>query len=350
MLGVSRLGSMPARQYCEHFSLEFYLQDAVCAFLARRRGDHRSAPEFLGAYLESVLCGEHVMRRGFKYSNSTPFNRRAFVRLLRQGLRGIPNPESTALTAHDFHDLAAHVCKDFPLAIVLEAARHAERADGGVHHLVGETRPFGDDTGSIDEPTGAGCRLPANSALFQYQSLLRLVEFCFVYSELLGVLKHMFQEKASMWPPRGGSDSSVFMIAEEDKGDAESAASENVREPVRWLRPLLVKELRFYGSTLVGAAMPSERALLRLLRHGSRVQLSGGYASVTFQEALVEMAEHFELSLELHRQDPLGGVAQPATDEVLGAQLAAAGYTSAELQRGSSRRRERSSQKVRGRA
>lgn len=350
MLSASRLGGMPAKQYCEHFSIEFYLQDAICSFLARKRGDARSAPEFLGAYLESVLCGEHVMRRGFKYSNSTPFNRRAFVRLLRQGLRGIPNPESTALTAHDFHDLAAHVCKDFPFAIVLEAARHAERADGGLHHLVGETKPFGNDTGSIDEPTGTGCSLPASSALLQYQSLLRLVEFCFVYSELLGVLKHMFQEKASMWPPRGGSASNSTMLDEEDKGDGQSAASENGKEPVRWLRPLLVKELQFYGSTLVGAAMPSERALLRLLRHGSRVQLSGGYASVTFQEALVEMAEHFELSLELHRQDLLGGTVQPATDEALRTQLAAAGYTSAELQRNSSRRRERSSQRVKSKA
>mmetsp|Transcript_30567 Transcript_30567/g.59967 ORF Transcript_30567/g.59967 Transcript_30567/m.59967 type:complete len:352 (-) Transcript_30567:43-1098(-) len=351
MLSVDRLGSLPAKQYFEHFSIEFYLQDAICLFLARKRSDVRTAPEFLGAYLDSVLRGEHVMRRGFKYSNSTPLNRRAFVRLLRQGLQGIPNPESTALTAHDFHDLVAHVCGDFPLAIVLEAARHAKRADGGVHHLVGETNPFGSARGSTDEPTGTGSSLPASNALLQFESLLRLVEFCFVYSELLGVLKHMFQEKPSMWPPRSGSTSSATALAEEDKGDAHSATSENTGEPLRWLRLLLVKELRFYGSTLAGAAMPSERALVRLLRHGTRVQSSGGYASVTFQEALAEMAEHFELSLELHRQDLFGGMLQPATDEAYRAQrLAAAGYISAELQRNSSRRRDRSSQKVKGKA
>jgi len=351
MLDVEALADLPPRQYLERFHVEFYLQDALSLFLTRRRNDTRSAPEFIGQYLEAVLRGEHVIHRGFSYINSTPLNRRAFVLLVREALSGVADPESTALTAYDFHDLVVQLCTDFPLAVVLEAAHYAERAvqhtntadkriDSRKYHLLGQTAPLvggiahlasdslaaSGSGGTATNATDVGGRVEAtnessaeHSSLLVFCSLQRLVEFCFVYGELLGVLKRIFQEDVACVPTRQGSGPCTTApvgcgasIGGTGVTDAAALTAQTPMPcrsvtPVTWTRSALVTELRLCSATLAGAALPSEQALLRLLQPLARVTCAVKTGSVTFREALLEMAEHFELGLDPYPADLVGG-------------------------------------------
>mmetsp|Transcript_80433 Transcript_80433/g.239647 ORF Transcript_80433/g.239647 Transcript_80433/m.239647 type:complete len:349 (-) Transcript_80433:42-1088(-) len=314
MLSVEELAELPPRQYLERFHVEFYLRDIICLFLARRRGDSRSPPEFISQYLEAVLRGEHVLHRGFKYINSTPVNRRAFVGVLRQGLRGVRGPETTALTPHDFHDLVSHLCGDFPLAIVLEAARHAKRADPRRHHLLGENVPVA--SSDLQPPLGSeGAASPDGAVeLYVFRSLQRLAEFCLVYSELLGAVRHLYREEVALWPARPGASEAAAGGADSSRAAVGSAPG----DAVRWPRSQLAAELRFYGSALAGAAMPSERALRRLSRPAEDEGPPGGEERpIGFSEALAEMVELFELAPATYPEE-LAGRAGALPEEAQG--------------------------------
>eukprot|EP00931_Biecheleriopsis_adriatica_P108766 TRINITY_DN83061_c0_g1_i1.p1 TRINITY_DN83061_c0_g1~~TRINITY_DN83061_c0_g1_i1.p1 ORF type:complete len:386 (-),score=93.81 TRINITY_DN83061_c0_g1_i1:84-1241(-) len=275
MMSPTALAVMPARQYIEHFHLDFYLREALSLFGSSTKGNEQSASELLGSYFQAVLQGEHTQSNSYRYLKTTPENRRAFVVLLRRALHKLESDgNSLAVTVNDFHDLLLPVCGDFPLSVVEEAAEYASHADGNLHRLIGEARPFGTQQTS-PETSDRGCH-GEESPLLVLRSLQRLLEFCFVYSEVLFVVKHLFQEHA-------------------EKVAGGSAASDRVA------RATLVKHLKavftsddVYNIALPGAALPSERALQRLLQ-GRQALAAPVDAGLTQEEAVLEMAELFEL-------------------------------------------------------
>jgi len=200
------------------------------------------------------------------------------VRLLRQGLEGVREPWCVAVMPMDFHDLVVRICPDFPATLVLEAAEHAHCAGAWrCWRLLGSQIPV--PLGGAEMSAAAGVE---GSQLRVFESLQRLVEFCFVYSELVFVMKHVFAEEA------------VFG---------------------RVSRTTLVSELRRGGRALPGGALPSEGKLLRLLAApagtAQAAEASGASSAsqrarqegkavvdpetVSYGKALVEMAHHFDL-------------------------------------------------------
>lgn len=313
---VEELANLPAKEYLERFHVDFYLQDLTSLFLARKRSEGRiAAADFACRYFEALLRGEHVQQRSFKYVNATARNRRAFVKLMREALRGVGDPAITAVTAYDFQDLLQPLCSDLPMALVQEAARHAQPADGDRHCLLGEALPFG---ASLQLPAGATA-LPncedssaEGSRLLTFQSLQRMTEFSLVYAELLEALKHMFREDPAFWPPpRAGAL-------------RPSGCKKGGEAVVLWQRGQLVSELKFYLLALPGAALPSEQALRRIQRP------PGAGPSLSFVEALQEMAECFELELE----PSLEGLAGLDSDALLSSSGPVSSNTAASTERG----------------
>jgi len=326
------LAEMSPRQYLQRFHVEFYLRDLLCAFSSRRRGDSRNAPDFIGQYFDAVLRGEHILHRSFSYINGTPLNRRSFVSLLRRALCGMTDPELTALTAYDFHDFVKQLCADFPLRLVEEAARHAERAGKHRHYLLGETR-LGDGgfvvpAGPIDnlcdiaspeeaqtrsERGGSGGDGPA--LLLMLASLQRLVEFCLVYAEVLCVLKLIFRTVGRQQLVDGE------VAGHADDGGPRGDGMEDVMSRVV-TRLDIVAELRCRadaGGSLVSCAIPSEHALLRFLDPSitpvspkpqcvAERGMTAISPVVTYGQALIEMADSFELTPEPYPDDLLGDV------------------------------------------
>jgi len=294
MFDNTELAALSAREYLEHFHVEFYIRDALATFLARKRNDGRSAPEVLEQYFDSVLRGEHVVNRGFDYVSRTPQNRRSFVSLLRRGLRGVPNPHYTALTVGDFHDLVAPCCDDFPVSMVEEAAQYAEFADAQRHRLLtGEhLAEFDHGVSASSDPVGAAASrrggqsrsAPSSSSrtLFVFASLQRNVEFCFVYAELLTVVRRLFRG-----PSKSGRSTGTV------------SRQELVAEIRRHLRK----------GALAKAPQPSELALMRLMQPCGLHRLAGEHHGtgsaqpISLTEAVACMAECFELDLSPSPQD-----------------------------------------------
>eukprot|EP00928_Gymnodinium_smaydae_P050804 TRINITY_DN3435_c0_g9_i1.p2 TRINITY_DN3435_c0_g9~~TRINITY_DN3435_c0_g9_i1.p2 ORF type:complete len:373 (+),score=72.07 TRINITY_DN3435_c0_g9_i1:80-1198(+) len=263
MYTAEELAELSSAEYVRHFQIDFYLRDLL-GHLAEHRlhtdasGEFRSAPDLAGRYFDSVLRGSHVAGRGYVYASATPTNRRALVTLLRRGLAGVSQPHQTALTVVDFHDLLLPICADFPLQLVVEASTFAEEADGLRQHLLCESTPFASSKTlrrEGEDESGLSCHEP----LWVFSSLQLCVEFCFVYRELLAELRDVY-----------------------------CVASQKMSRSELW------KELRsrLRGEAALGAALPSDRALLRWLRAPP-----GAPERPTLQEAVTEMAAHFELML-----------------------------------------------------
>jgi len=305
MLNVEELASLSSEEYLEHFQIEFYLGDLASTLGGLNRStrdkvvglandDRGNAPECICRYFDALLRGEHVVGREFEYINQTPLNRRAFVKHLRCGLRNVTGPGRTAVTAHDFHDLAVQLCPGFPLRIVELAASFAEEADPSKHHFLAEARPFSASASRNASALGSGAgstaaenaatpsRSPVQAALLVFASLLRLVEFCFVYSEFLSLAQDVFSAARRM----GDSDDASVSLPRHRFVEDLRARIRSREDSALWLP--------------AGAALPSDRALLRLLRPVSNtVAGPSAIASelITCRGAVVEMAEHFELEL-----------------------------------------------------
>merc|ERR1711879_496421 len=98
------------------------------------------------------------------------------------------------------------LCPDFPLQIIEHAAEYAEVADRARHHFLGESEPFGDSATSSKpsksaeestDPCTDFASSTTDSAIMVFASLQRLVEFCFVYSEVLRFTESLFEKAAN---------------------------------------------------------------------------------------------------------------------------------------------------------
>eukprot|EP00927_Polykrikos_kofoidii_P080053 TRINITY_DN76918_c0_g1_i1.p1 TRINITY_DN76918_c0_g1~~TRINITY_DN76918_c0_g1_i1.p1 ORF type:complete len:366 (+),score=51.42 TRINITY_DN76918_c0_g1_i1:66-1163(+) len=307
MITVEELAELSPQQYLQHFQMDVYLQDLVSLLMARRRTDGRSVPQFIGHYFETVLRGQHVVQRDYNFVCKTPLNRRAFVALLRSALRGIPEPGSTAVTARDFHDLVIRLCPSFPLALVEHAATYAEPADEARHRLLGQVEAFGASSSMSPNP----------NVLKVLLSLQRMVEFCIVYPEVLALVQSHFEAHVSASPSSQSRQQAHATLPSATEAAAVAfrpvaKGSLEIALPSVGLMEYLQRQLResvvncsnsTSGSALPAcAAMPSERALLRLLRRSSRsVTSSVSRSSLYLGEAVAEMAAHFELEPETNR-------------------------------------------------
>ena len=70
---------MPPERYLA--DIRKYLHDAVGLCIAQ---DVRKPINFFSQYFQTVLAGENVLFRNFKYVNSTARNRRSFIRTFSQ--------------------------------------------------------------------------------------------------------------------------------------------------------------------------------------------------------------------------------------------------------------------------
>ncbi|CAJ1375772.1 unnamed protein product [Effrenium voratum] len=253
MIQPEVLAAMPAKQYLEHFHLDFYLSEAVSL-------EGPSAPELLREFWQGVLDGSRLQSKGvayFRTAVATPENRRAFVALMRQRLsRVVPDPETLAVTPLDFHDMLVFVCPDFPLSLVIDAAEFAQRADRDGYRVLGQMAGGGRHVAAA---------LDAGEVLSPLADLQRMVECRLVYAEVLEAVRSLYSCK--------GDDCQVPLT-----------------------RLSVVTHLRelFNGMSIpLGAATPSSRALQQFLQGSCTVE--GCLAQLTLHEAVREVAKHFEL-------------------------------------------------------
>eukprot|EP01052_Picozoa_sp_SAG31_P029091 SAG31_NODE_2865_length_4981_cov_4.988529_7_plen_121_part_00 len=66
------------KEYLERHRVAVYLRDAISLLLATKPD---RPIDFLANYYRQLRRGEHVAHRNFEYVNSTPQNRRCFIRL-----------------------------------------------------------------------------------------------------------------------------------------------------------------------------------------------------------------------------------------------------------------------------
>lgn len=243
---MSDLWEMSPESYTKHFSLDFYFRDVLS--IPR---DGRSA-EFLGRYFDMVLRGEHLMGRTFAFVSGTPANRRVFVGLFRQCMSGAV----TSMTLHDFHDLVLRLCSDFPWAVVQDAGMYAPRVASTPCNPAVSSTPV-----SREREVRSTSR---ELVLYDRDSLQRVVEFCFVYAELLCIVKSFFETR------------------EEGQGGV--------------FREELVREIehRLRAGDLEHAASPTPQAVEAFLR-SSRSAANDELLVVTLKQVVCEMADHFEL-------------------------------------------------------
>ncbi len=98
-----------------------YFHDAVGLCIAQ---DVRKPLNFMASYFDTVLSGENVLFRNFKYVNSTARNRRSFIRVFNQTFghfEDLKGPE--AIGPESFHQLLCLLCADFPFSLVRNASR-----------------------------------------------------------------------------------------------------------------------------------------------------------------------------------------------------------------------------------
>lgn len=305
MLSLEALRALPAREYLDHFQLDFYLRDALSQFLSRStagKRESRSASDFFARYFDAVLRGEHLLGCGYRYMAATPFNRRSFVRLLREGLSGVAEPGCTAVMPLDFHDLVVRLCPDFPAALVLEAAEHAELDTASRRwRLLGSSTPAPLGGTAAEARAAGSAAMAGGRRLCAFDLLQRLVEVSFVYSELVFVMARIFAEDACLG---------------------------------RVSRTTLVSELRRGGRALSGAALPSERQLLRLLAPVA-ADARAEEELISYGEALAEMAVHFELLPATFvagvRHADLAAAASPGAAASLGSAADGSGAASPEV-------------------
>jgi len=77
--------------------------------------------KFLSDYFKSVVDGTNVLHRSFRYVNSTPRNRKSFIRQFYSLYKHINSDEE--LTVDSFHELLTLMCSDFPYSLVRNASR-----------------------------------------------------------------------------------------------------------------------------------------------------------------------------------------------------------------------------------
>eukprot|EP00435_Cladocopium_sp_Y103_P007582 s4101_g2.t1 len=240
------LEALSAKEYLQHFHLDHYLSEAL------RSCD---SPEQLAQFFQEVLDGSRLKAKAqqFRTVIATPENRRAFVELMRTQLSLVaPKPNEVAMTVLDFHDMLVLLLDDFPLDLIIEAADFAPRVvDAAWHHLIGQPAP---DRGGIASALANG------EVLFCMHDLQRMVEFRLVYGEVLEAVGRYYQ------------------------GRVESSS-----------RYELVKSLRSELSAGIRAFGPSEGAWQRLLCGPTGSILTCKLETLTYIEAVHEMAECFEL-------------------------------------------------------
>merc|ERR1712129_375028 len=260
------------------------------------------------------MGGEHVTNRGFAYVNSTPFNRRSFVSLLRGSLCGVGDKSTIALTAYDFHELLLPLCADFPLSLVEEAAEFADLADGNQHCFLGEPAPFGAsqtlhvDNQSIEDMGNSISGLEKNDGqcspqqytpvvnLFVFCSLQRLVELYFVYAEAVTMVKNLFcsghleVEGTGDW--RTHMITSSVVVAEIQRQSCSGALPEEY--------------LPTEGALLQLLDGPTNRSLRVATGHACGAPIS----AATLAEVISRMADHFEMVLDPFEEELLGDVGE----------------------------------------
>lgn len=242
------LEALSAKEYLQHFHLDHYLSEAL------RTCGTCDSPAQLAQFFQEVLDGSRLKAKAqqFRTVIATPENRRAFVELMRTQLSLVaPKPKEVAMTALDFHDMLVLLLDDFPLDLIIEASDFAPRVvDAACHHLIGQPAP---DRGGIASALANG------EVLFSMHDLQRMVEFRLVYGEVLEAVGRYYQ------------------------GRAESCRYE------------LVKSLRSKLSAGIRACGPSEGAWQRLLCGPTGSILTCKLETLTYVEAVHEMAECFEL-------------------------------------------------------
>lgn len=109
---------MSAKEYLEAHSIRKYMQDSVALMLESKE---ETPLDFLASYFQSVSNGTNVLFRQFKYVNSTPRNRRSFIRLFSDIFSAFRASES--LKPEALHQLLCLLCPDFPFSLVRNASR-----------------------------------------------------------------------------------------------------------------------------------------------------------------------------------------------------------------------------------
>ena len=248
------LEALPAKQYLQHFHLDYYLTEAL------RSCD---SVEQLQHFFQDVLDGSHLRAKAspsFRTVNATPENRRAFVELMRTRLGLVaPKPQAVAMTVLDFHDMLVLLLPDFPLDLIIEASDFAVRVlDTTSHRLLGQPAPSAETADG-----GIAAALANGEVLFSMPDLQNMVEFRLVYGEVIEATRRYYQQ--------GHLDSSSRF------------------DLVKTLRRQLTCD-----ASLLGASGPSEDAWQQLLCGAGSI-LSSKQEHVTLLEAVREMAECFEL-------------------------------------------------------
>jgi len=109
---------MSAKEYLETHSIRKYMQDSVALMVESKE---ETPLEFLASYFQSVSNGTNILFRQFKYVNSTPRNRRSFIRHFSDIFSAFRTSES--LKPEALHQLLCLLCPDFPFSLVRNASR-----------------------------------------------------------------------------------------------------------------------------------------------------------------------------------------------------------------------------------
>ena len=106
--GAAALAALDADAYLDRFHVRAYMQDALALLLVHR--PEQPLP-FLAEYYRRVRHGDNVRNREFRYVNSTPRNRLAYLTAFRRTYANLS--ERTDLSFLDYLELQRLLCPDF---------------------------------------------------------------------------------------------------------------------------------------------------------------------------------------------------------------------------------------------
>ena len=146
-------GALPAEEYLERHDVRTYLHDALALLLVHRPD---KPLEFLAEYYRRARRGENVRNREFKYVNSTPRNRLAYLALFRRTYAKLA--ERSDLTFLDYLELQRVLCPDFSSQFCEDVRPHHHHRRPP-SHLPSRTRAPASPTTREREPERVrGCR------------------------------------------------------------------------------------------------------------------------------------------------------------------------------------------------
>jgi len=114
--------ALSSADYLERCRLDLYLTDVVELLLSSRE---ERPLEFVSEYFDTVVSGTHVAGRHHSFCAASPHNRVSLMLLAQNAFKNFDE-----MLAADLHQLLQLLCPDFPVDLVMQAARrlHPEQS------------------------------------------------------------------------------------------------------------------------------------------------------------------------------------------------------------------------------